>query len=210
MWQSTAHPPSDPDGTGSRTSLGRLWEVIQLEGSPKESTGQADFLLLELGRAEERHPFYDMPCVIPTNSYTLVPLTQVCCAVNVQHDCYDGKCGISLTRVIWQERETTQQRAFEVRHAKTNKYVLNTAQMHDAASVAPFYLPLVFSEPREDIIHRAAIREINLQAAKQLAQSERRPTLRPALVQPFRRPQHLVHHRPGQSSAASTMETRQR
>ncbi|KAI0819396.1 hypothetical protein BC628DRAFT_1506524 [Trametes gibbosa] len=53
-------------------TVGRVWEILQIEGSQNQNLGRADFLLLERCLIGARHPFYDMPGVVPSSSYVLV------------------------------------------------------------------------------------------------------------------------------------------
>lgn len=72
-----------------------------------------------------------------------------------------AQCPLENTRVIFQEREETSQRALAIRHIGQN-FVLNTGQMRDAAAIQPHYIPIQPTRMREDIIHQAAMREVAL------------------------------------------------
>ncbi|OSD07687.1 hypothetical protein PYCCODRAFT_340641 [Trametes coccinea BRFM310] len=80
--------------------------------------------------------------------------------VNVQHDCISGSCKITRTKRVRQEREDTSELAAEVSHSQNQSYVLNLAQMRDAATLQHLSLPLPSLGARNDIIHRAAAEEI--------------------------------------------------
>ncbi|KAJ3859934.1 hypothetical protein EV359DRAFT_20795, partial [Lentinula novae-zelandiae] len=57
----------------------------------------------------------------------------VACVVNVQHNCYDSKCPVRRTATVMKEREESTEKELRVEHTGSQSFILNTAQMRNAA-----------------------------------------------------------------------------
>ncbi|KAJ6628599.1 hypothetical protein B0H10DRAFT_1643229, partial [Mycena sp. CBHHK59/15] len=61
------------------------------------------------------------------------------CTVNIQHNCADKKCRCTKSQVVLNEREKTSERALAVQHISDGDFIVDTAQMRDAAALDPFH-----------------------------------------------------------------------
>ncbi|KAF8172341.1 hypothetical protein K438DRAFT_1448186, partial [Mycena galopus ATCC 62051] len=57
-------------------------------------------------------------------------------AVNLQHDCYRGKCGPHGTSPIIQEREKTTKTKSIIRHTDDNYFIINTTSLHNYRQIS--------------------------------------------------------------------------
>ncbi|KAF8156763.1 hypothetical protein B0H34DRAFT_783108 [Crassisporium funariophilum] len=133
--------------------------------------------LLGLGRDDKSEPI--IGDLVYTPAKTVIANGDLCrpaswdvkCTVNVQHNCVEHLCTLANSRVVFQEREATENFHLGVRHIMPNDFVLNTAQMRDAKHILPCRPP--FSPlDREQIVLQAAklkIVERKKKKAKQAA-----------------------------------------
>lgn len=87
----------------------------------------------------------------------------------MQHDCVEGQCKITRTKRIRQERDKESDSELlidEVKHSHKQKYVLNLAQMRDAAELMPLRCYPPDLEARENIIYRAAMQEVGTRSQR--------------------------------------------
>ncbi|KAJ7020784.1 hypothetical protein C8F04DRAFT_1213983 [Mycena alexandri] len=123
-----------------RSRIGRVIEIIQVAGSPAQQSGAADFVLVSRTIIGEAHDIYKMRRLQPVaDEFIHVQLKDIKCTVNIQHNCADNKCRTTRTRVIYNEREETSQRALNVEHFFESDLIVNTAQMRDAALLDDFH-----------------------------------------------------------------------
>ncbi|KAJ7126468.1 hypothetical protein C8R43DRAFT_897899 [Mycena crocata] len=162
-------------GQISVSKIGCVAEIIQIIGSPAHGAGMPDFLLVSRTIVGEAHDVYKMRRLQPIpDEYWQVQIKDIKCTVNVQHNCADNKCRSTRTRIVFNEREKTSNRALAVEHNSKSDLVVNTAQMRDAAYLDKFrWTPPALV--RKNIIHEAA----------EKAYSERQKTKKPvaAVVQ---------------------------
>ncbi|KAJ6563201.1 hypothetical protein B0H10DRAFT_1657198, partial [Mycena sp. CBHHK59/15] len=52
-------------------------------------------------------------------------------AVNLQHDCYHGKCGPHSSVPVQQEREATTITRARIKHTDDVRFIVNTASLHN-------------------------------------------------------------------------------
>jgi hypothetical protein len=107
--------------------------------------------------------------------YLLISQIQsIKCTVNVQHDCRKvNKCTRRQSGVIRQEREVAQEKGFIIEHVgATDSFVLNLAQMRDAAVLAAFHEKNPQRFNRVTVIEEAARREIDARKAVAKAQKQ--------------------------------------
>ncbi|KAJ7855698.1 hypothetical protein B0H13DRAFT_1641777 [Mycena leptocephala] len=72
-------------------------------------------------------------CIFVLNSCELKDIE---CAVNLQHDCYHGKCGPQNSISILQEREVTSIPRARIRHADDEQFIINTTSLHNYRQIA--------------------------------------------------------------------------
>ncbi|KAH9899608.1 hypothetical protein C8Q73DRAFT_680493 [Cubamyces lactineus] len=181
------------DDGSARPMFGRLWEILQIPGARGEAQGQADLVLVQISTLGPPHPYYAMPPLEPSCSFALVSIRDIICAVNAQHDCHGQRCTITKTRVVVQERERTSKRDLEVFHHGPNKYILNVAQMRSSALLMSHYpaIPALNTSNREDIIYRAAMREVELRQSRRSRAQE--PSRTPSVSTHAQVPANLGH-----------------
>ncbi|SJL16514.1 uncharacterized protein ARMOST_20040 [Armillaria ostoyae] len=107
---------------------------------------QVDFILVKavsLGSTSA----HGMPQIEQTTRLSIVPLEDVLCTVNVQHDCIKNGCGAERVVPVRQEGELTLELHEQIIHQwNPQDIVLNTAQMCSAWFIQPF---CVNSVPRD-------------------------------------------------------------
>jgi hypothetical protein len=98
------------------------------------------------------HAALHMPVLVRTKQVVVV-LPEVCrpdsssflnscelkdieCAVNLQHDCYHGKCGPQNSISILQEREVTSIPRAIIRHADDERFIVNTTSLRNYRQIA--------------------------------------------------------------------------
>ncbi|PBK72224.1 hypothetical protein ARMSODRAFT_853501, partial [Armillaria solidipes] len=145
---------------GSKTNfIGSVEEILQrtvLFGD------QVDFVLVKavsLGSTSA----HGMPRIEQTTRLSIVPLEDVLCTVNVQHDCIKNGCGAERVAPVRQEGELTSELREQIIHWRNPQdIVLNTAQMRSARFIQPFR---VNSIPRDtaSIVLASVQKEITLQ-----------------------------------------------
>ncbi|KAI0073921.1 hypothetical protein K474DRAFT_1677553 [Panus rudis PR-1116 ss-1] len=100
------------------TKVGRLVEILQLatKGSVNERDGKADWVLVQKSDVAGPHSVLKMPTLTVTNALSVVPVENLHCVVNVQHNCIARQCPVEETTTVVQEREKTAQRSLGVAH----------------------------------------------------------------------------------------------
>ncbi|RDX50748.1 hypothetical protein OH76DRAFT_1330032, partial [Lentinus brumalis] len=147
-----------------QSQVGQVREVIQVAPSLSAAFGKADFALIRHCKVVGWDSHYDMPRVVLEATHSLVPISNIICNINVQHNCAARKCKIvDVDRIGREEQEKTTRVAKAVRHAAPDDLILNTAQMRNSAKLMPFWCP-VQELDREHIIHLSAMQEV--EAAK--------------------------------------------
>ncbi|KAA1094188.1 hypothetical protein PGT21_012514 [Puccinia graminis f. sp. tritici] len=76
------------------------------------------------------HPFYRMRQFVKSNQNRLVQSDMIKSTLNLQHDCYTGKCKVLSTRSTRIERLNTTIKTPEVTHKDHCYFVLNSASLH--------------------------------------------------------------------------------
>ncbi|KAI0071046.1 hypothetical protein K474DRAFT_1687227 [Panus rudis PR-1116 ss-1] len=131
------------------TKVGRLVEILQLatKGSVNERDGKADWVLVQKSDVAGPHSVLKMPTLTVTNALSVVPVENLHCVVNVQHNCIARQCPVEETTTVVQEREKTAQRSLGVAHrfssrsdsaSRASEWVLNTSQMRNSHFVSLF------------------------------------------------------------------------
>ncbi|KAJ7478788.1 hypothetical protein B0H11DRAFT_2423771 [Mycena galericulata] len=119
--------------------IGQVVEVVQIQGSPALRAGKADFVLVMRAIPGEAHTVYKMRQLSPVHTEKQkVQIQDIKCTINIQHNCVDNNCQSTRTRVIFNEREATSERALQVQHTARDDMIINTGQMRDAAALDPF------------------------------------------------------------------------
>lgn len=78
-----------------------------------------------------RHTKLDMPTVSRrTHGMVLTP-DDIICAVNLQHDCLRGHCGLDKPKDLYQEREKIVRQRMTVSHSDKIHYILNIQSLHN-------------------------------------------------------------------------------
>ncbi|KNZ47722.1 hypothetical protein VP01_61g10 [Puccinia sorghi] len=92
---------------------------------------QSNFILFVVRmKASTIIPSYRMREFVTTNEACLAISTDNVCTLNLQHNCFDGKCQVKKTKVVRIERQDTIVRRNEVCHTDRVKYILNSASFH--------------------------------------------------------------------------------
>ncbi|KAG8711711.1 hypothetical protein FRC11_002079, partial [Ceratobasidium sp. 423] len=93
-----------------------------------------DYVLIErytLG--DQKHPLLDMPEISRSGMIAYVPVVQVECLVNLQHDCArSNKCECTKVTYAIQERERTSKALLRVNHCDQVRFILNTHALHNS------------------------------------------------------------------------------
>ncbi|KAF8966226.1 hypothetical protein BDZ97DRAFT_1657897 [Flammula alnicola] len=143
------HVIVQPPRPNMPTFIACLREIIQQVGSQNHDNSRPDGLLLETVDSSNTSTKFQMPRLQYLNEWSFVPISDLLCTVNTQHDCDTNKCTTSGFRYVYQERVRTQRRAPIVQHIKNpDDLILNTAQMRDAIHLQKFRIPpAVLDEP---------------------------------------------------------------
>ncbi|KAF8150578.1 hypothetical protein B0H34DRAFT_801520 [Crassisporium funariophilum] len=139
--------------------------------SSAQGTSRSSFLVIAPAISTEKHDHYWMPRLQlhAAGECECVAAKDIKCTVNVQHNCIQHSCTLTNSRVVFQEREATENFYLGVRHLTPNDLVLNTAQMCDAKHIRPFRPP--FSPlNRELIVLQATKLEIDERKKKKAKQ----------------------------------------
>ncbi|KAF8868695.1 hypothetical protein BD779DRAFT_1459482 [Infundibulicybe gibba] len=89
--------------------------------------------------------------------------TDILCAVNVQHDCLNGKCNGIKTVPVTQERLEAKKTQRTVVHSDLNAFILNTHSLHNYKHIRAVIPPHLAPEPLaedSDNIRRNAVKHI--------------------------------------------------
>ncbi|KAI0718618.1 hypothetical protein C8T65DRAFT_737260 [Cerioporus squamosus] len=142
--------------------LGKVQEIIQVATSSSALFGKADFALVQHAEVAEQDPHYDMPHIVLHSRHSLVPIQDIQCTVNVQHNCAARQCKIvNIERVGCEEQEKTKRLAKAVRHTAPDDLILNAVQMRNSAKLMPLCCT-VQQLDRDCLIHLAAMQEIEV------------------------------------------------
>ncbi|KAJ6609141.1 hypothetical protein B0H10DRAFT_1954878 [Mycena sp. CBHHK59/15] len=126
-------------GQTSHHRIGCVAEIVQIVGSKAYQAGAADFVLVTQTIVGEVHDLYKMRWLQPIpNEYQSVKIKDIKCTVNIQHNCADNKCQCTRSRVVLNEQDKTSERALAIQHTSDGDFIVNTAQMRDAAALDPF------------------------------------------------------------------------
>ncbi|KAJ7790261.1 hypothetical protein B0H14DRAFT_2167684, partial [Mycena olivaceomarginata] len=86
------------------------------------------------------------------------------CGVNLQHDCYAGKCGPHNSVSILQEREATTITRARIRHTDDSRFILNTTALHNYRQIASAIPPSIpahsFTVPDQCALRASAAAQI--------------------------------------------------
>ncbi|KAJ7019780.1 hypothetical protein C8F04DRAFT_1404097 [Mycena alexandri] len=152
---------------GTCRRIGNVVEIVQIIGSVAQESGKADFVLVSRTIVGEAHALYCMRQIEGIDEVQALNIGDIQCTINIQHNCADNNCRVERSRKVYQEREEATQKALAVTHTfPSNDWVVNTAQMRDAATLEPFrFTPQRLV--RSDIIRVSA--ELEYAARKQKA-----------------------------------------
>ncbi|KAI5989187.1 hypothetical protein F5J12DRAFT_700323, partial [Pisolithus orientalis] len=56
----------------------------------------------------------------------------IICSVNLQHDCFQGKCQATGQEVVRQEQKLTGKKCSVMAHVDENHFIVNTHALHNA------------------------------------------------------------------------------
>ncbi|KZV60845.1 hypothetical protein PENSPDRAFT_716280 [Peniophora sp. CONT] len=131
---------------------GRVLQIIVPASSP-EQAGTAVLLIEHFNIGNTREGILGTPILYGTHTLAQVKPMAVLFKINVQHDCRHGMCAISTRKQhIPQERILVERDVQYVDHAATDRYLINTFALHNAAALrrvlprrltqpVPFYPP---------------------------------------------------------------------
>ncbi|KAH9807600.1 hypothetical protein DFH28DRAFT_938119 [Melampsora americana] len=71
------------------------------------------------------HPFYGMREIKETSFHAFIPTDKVTCVLNVQHNCHDAHCAVTLTKSYRIERTQATKKRPEVTHIASSSFILN-------------------------------------------------------------------------------------
>ncbi|KAI0082710.1 hypothetical protein K474DRAFT_1585163 [Panus rudis PR-1116 ss-1] len=172
---------SDPElRERSPRKIGRVLEILQLEGSTSAHMGKADWILVQNCTLSGNSSALQMPTVLLEDSFSLLAVKQAMCVINIQHNCIARHCPVDRIQAVIQERERTSERSLGVAHRllrsgnrpqEEHDWIINTSQMSNAHLLQQF-MPPIPKLNRERIIHDSAKKETD--RAKQNKQRENR------------------------------------
>ncbi|KAI0071651.1 hypothetical protein K474DRAFT_1606601 [Panus rudis PR-1116 ss-1] len=170
---------SDPElQDQSPHKIGRVLEILQLEGSASARMSRADWILVQECTLTGNSSALQMPTLRLENRFSLLVIKVSTCVINIQHNCIARHCPIDRIRMVIQERERTSERSLSVDHRflrsghhprEEHDWIINTSQMSNAHLLQQF-MPPIPSLARNDIIRDAAKKETD--RAKQRKQRE--------------------------------------
>ncbi|KZV84575.1 hypothetical protein EXIGLDRAFT_842094 [Exidia glandulosa HHB12029] len=99
------------------------------------------------GETSENDVTYNMPVLNTMSRWDVFASSDVLCTVNVQHNCAKQKCKATHQVVVQQERQASQQTRPVLAHTGNTDWILNLAQMRDAAVLRQVAIP----QPRLDM-----------------------------------------------------------
>ncbi|KAF7333089.1 hypothetical protein MVEN_02374000 [Mycena venus] len=170
------------------TFIARVKEILQIKGSADDLSQRPSAILLQtaaIGAIPD--PSYGMPAVGVQGQWSLVPMKDILCTVNVQHNCAMHECGPTGFRYVYQEREATQQTRPMITHVgPKDDLLLNTCQMRDAVNLQPFRInsPVFDSEAMEGIVTASILREAQQKKAAAAAAQQKQQAATPSAEAP--------------------------
>ncbi|KAF8493146.1 hypothetical protein JB92DRAFT_3234904 [Gautieria morchelliformis] len=127
--------------------------------SEADAYGMAQWVLVRDHALGQPVPPYNMPRLTLTSEHRLIPPAELCCTVNVQHNCAAHDCPLDRSQVVYQEREATNLRTAIVRHVCPADILLNTAKTRDHVWLRAF-----ISEPAaiqlDELVPQACLQEL--------------------------------------------------
>ncbi|KAG9075471.1 hypothetical protein FRC06_010073, partial [Ceratobasidium sp. 370] len=83
-----------------------------------------------------KHPVLDLPVVSRSETLCFIPVPDIICIVNLQHDCMtDQACTNTQVVLEVEEREETTKTGYRVRHSNRNAYFINLHALHNTQLV---------------------------------------------------------------------------
>ncbi|KAF7346896.1 hypothetical protein MVEN_01441800 [Mycena venus] len=170
------------------TFIARVKEILQIKGSADDLSQRPSAILLQtatIGAIPD--PSYGMPAVGVQGQWSLVPMKDILCTVNVQHNCAMHECGPTGFRYVYQEREATQQTRPMIAHVgPKDDLLLNTCQMRDAVNLQPFRInsPVFDSEAMEGIVTASILREAQQKKTAAAAAQQKQQAATPSAEAP--------------------------
>ncbi|KAG8703439.1 hypothetical protein FRC08_002841 [Ceratobasidium sp. 394] len=129
-----------------------------------------------------KHHLLDLPVLTRTQSVICIPIEEILCAINLQHDCARvSACSNTYAVYEVQERELTTKVTYRVKHSDDDHFILNLHGFHNARIIRKalpdhLYARRVPSTNVEDIFNSAIeklsvakLQKIRLAAAKKKA-----------------------------------------
>lgn len=168
-------------GKFSPLSFGTIREIVVPVTSPRTGPKNSDVkITVQLFAIEPTlHTRLHMPVLVRTNELVVVlpevfslesycnhayPAQDVECGVNLQHDCYAGKCGPHNSVSILQEREVTTITRARIRHTDDSRFILNTTALHNYRQIASAIPPSIpahsFTVPDQCALRASAAAQI--------------------------------------------------
>ncbi|CEL62718.1 hypothetical protein RSOLAG1IB_05075 [Rhizoctonia solani AG-1 IB] len=96
--------------------------------------------------SEQKHPLFDMPVVFRLATMIYVPVVEVECLVNLQHDCATTqKCKCTKVCYETQERKETSKALLRVNHSDNMRYIINIHALHNALRVRRAISPELYN-----------------------------------------------------------------
>ncbi|KAE9400250.1 hypothetical protein BT96DRAFT_993265 [Gymnopus androsaceus JB14] len=144
-------------------AIAQVVETLRLKRSGGFTSSIADSVLVEAVMVRTTSSSHGMPRLMPSSQYFALKPGDLCCTVNVQHDCDQNSCVIENVLPVYQEQKKTSQLKGAVVHkGNLQDKVLNTAQMRDAKYVQKFCIKAV-PLSLDHVLEESATREWNAQ-----------------------------------------------
>ncbi|KAJ7315199.1 hypothetical protein DFH08DRAFT_820801 [Mycena albidolilacea] len=153
-------------GKFSPLSFGTIREIVVPVTSPRTGPKNSDVkITVQLFAIEPTlHARLHIPVLVRTNELFVVLPEDVECGVNLQHDCYAGKCGPHNSVSILQEREATTITRARIRHTDDSQFILNTTALHNYRQIASAIPPSIpahsFTVPDQCALRASAAAQI--------------------------------------------------
>ncbi|KAG8796301.1 hypothetical protein FRC12_000716, partial [Ceratobasidium sp. 428] len=78
-----------------------------------------------------KHNVFDMPMATRSATITCIPVKDIVCLVNMQHDCTNACTNTRAVREV-QEREQTNKTRYSIQHSDNTRFVINLHAFHNA------------------------------------------------------------------------------
>lgn len=115
----------------------------------------------------EKHPVFDMPTASRSGVVVCVPVEEVLCVVNMQHDCAKSQlCCTSKPIFEVQEREQSTKVQIHVQHSDVMHFVINLHGLHNAQRIRRA-LPVELYTRRAQTLNRQEVFQVAVEKLHQ-------------------------------------------